>query len=124
MVVFLTSCAGNEEADIELARVSSGSVDVVLLSADDALSVGRDALTLAFLAASDGSLLNVGTVRVNPSMPMPRMMMFGDPEIQPAGVRGRYTVDTDLDMAGPWRLSVEWDGPAGSGEVTLRIAVR
>jgi len=115
------SSAGTDLA--ELARVRSGTVDVVVLSSDPGLSQGRDEFTLAFLSADDGRPLDVSSVRVSPSMPMAGMMMFGGAEVEPADGRGRFTVATDLDMAGSWRLSVEWGGPDG-GEVTVPLTVR
>ena len=36
-------------------------------------------------------------------------------QIQPSGVRGRYTAIAEFGMAGAWRFSIEWDGTAGRG---------
>jgi hypothetical protein len=32
---------------------------------------------------------------------------------------GQYIADTQLDMAGTWRLTLEWKGPAGSGAASF-----
>jgi hypothetical protein len=103
----------------EVQRVRSGNVDVVLLSPHEALRHGQDTFTIEFRLISDGSLIDVGNVRTTASMPMPGMPMFGTIEVQRAKVSGRYTVSSDLGMAGSWRMSVEWDGPQGRGSVSF-----
>jgi len=104
----------------EIVRVRSGDVDVVLLSRGVALKQGDDSVMIEFRRASDGALVDVGTVKGSATMPMAGMApMFGRIDVQPADVPGRYTATTDLSMAGEWRLAIEWSGPAGSGSATL-----
>jgi hypothetical protein len=45
--------------------------------------------------------------------------MFGTSDVQRSDTPGRYTVASDLAMAGTWRLTIEWDGPAGHGSASL-----
>jgi hypothetical protein len=33
--------------------------------------------------------------------------------------KGRYEVASNLNMAGSWRFTVEWNGPAGKGSTSL-----
>ena len=104
----------------ELAKTRVRDVDVVLLSSDTAVNTGKDTFTVEFRATSDGRLVDVGTVRANATMPMTGMApMFGPVDVGRSAVPGRYVATSELSMAGEWRLSVEWDGPAGQGSVTF-----
>jgi hypothetical protein len=108
----------------ELAKVRSGDLDVVLLSAESAVSTGRDTLTLEF-RAPDGRLVDVGTVRGHAMMPMAGASpMFGPVDVQPTDTPGRYLAASELTMAGDWRLTVEWTGPRGSGSASFSTQVQ
>jgi hypothetical protein len=103
----------------EVQRAHAGTLDVVLLSTAAALPQGKGFAVLEF-RSSNGSLVNVGTVRVNATMPMAGMApMIGGSEVTPTPAPGRYELATDLGMAGTWRFAVEWDGPAGKGSALL-----
>ena len=104
----------------ELARTRSGNLDVVLLSSDAAVNTGKDTVTIEFRSASDGRLVEVGSVKANARMPMASMApMLGPVVIERSPEPGRYVATTELSMAGEWRLSLEWNGPAGQGSVTF-----
>jgi hypothetical protein len=103
----------------EVQRVHSGALDVVLLSPTGALRRGKDSFVLEFRAA-DGQLVDAGTVNVNATMVMAGMApMLGEITVNPTSTKGRYEVASDLNMAGSWRLSVDWNGPAGRGSTSL-----
>lgn len=123
--VFLAASEGcRRTANLtEVQRVSSGAVDVVLLSRDGALHQ-KDPFTIEFRSASSGALVNVGIVRASASMPMPGMPMFGTIEVQPADAAGRYTAKGNLEMTGGWRIALQWDGPAGRGSVNFAGTVQ
>ena len=109
----------------ELQRVRSGTLDVVLLSPNEALREGQDALTIEFRSAADGTLVDVGAVKADATMPMAGMApMMGDIQVQPSGVKGRYAAATDLEMAGTWRVTIDWDGPAGRGSLSFTQSVQ
>ena len=120
IVVLLTINGACQRAAnlMEVQRVRSGDLDVVLLSRDGSLHQ-KDTFSIEFRAASGGSLVNVGTVRANATMPMPGMPMFGTIDVRPAGAPGRYTATANLEMTGGWRIALEWDGPAGRSAVTF-----
>jgi len=123
----LAACgAGGTPADLkELQRVRSGALDVVLLSADEALTQGNDSFVLEFRNRSDQQLVDVGTVRVNATMSMPGMApMLGATSVSPSGTPGRYDVETQLTMSGSWRIDLDWNGPAGQGSATLNGQVQ
>ena len=121
-VCALSACRGNSSgANLkELQRARSGDLDVVLLSEDGSLAHGKGAATLEFRRASGGDLVDVGTVKMNATMPMAGMApMLGSTFVRPSGTPGRYAIESDLTMAGTWQLAVEWNGPAGNGKVTF-----
>ena len=107
----------------ELQRVKSGTLDIVLLSPRDALRHGKDDFTIEF-RASDGQLVDVGTVRGGATMPMAGTPMFGSLDVKRTNLAGRYAATGEFSMAGTWRLSIEWEGPAGHGSTTFVNAVQ
>ena len=117
----ITGCTGGQTSAPlkELQRAHAGSVDVVMLSGGDTLRQGKGSLVLEF-RDSAGNLVDVGMVTVNATMTMPGMApMFGDNTVKQTDTKGRYDVATDLGMAGTWRFTVAWSGPAGRGSVSL-----
>jgi YtkA-like protein len=108
----------------ELQRVRSGTVDVVLLSPRDALRHGKDTFFVEFRAIPDGTLIDAGNVRATANMPMPGMAMFGNIEVQRTSVLGRYAANSEFEMAGTWRMAIEWDGPSGKGSVAFSGTVQ
>ncbi len=56
-------------------------------------------------------------------MPMAGAPMLGSIEVKRTSVAGRYEAVTDLSMAGTWRITIEWRGPAGTGSVTFTASV-
>ena len=119
-----SACRGVDDATNmnELQRLRSGSLDVVLLSRNDVIRHGKDTFIIEF--RSDGKLVDVGSVRASANMPMPGMAMFGKIEVQPSNVPGRYTANSDFGMAGTWRTTIEWNGPAGRGAINFAGSVQ
>ena len=120
------SCSGSTKEPSglkELQRAKAGSLDVVLLAAGDALKQ-KDQATLEF--RSGDTLVDVGTVTMNATMAMGSGMppMMGSSFVNKTETPGRYAVETDMSMAGAWRLEVRWDGPSGKGSVTMPGTVR
>jgi hypothetical protein len=126
VVSAVTACrsATDTASMLELQRAKSGVLDVVLLSPRAALRHGKDEFTIEFRSAPDGHLVDVGQVRGNATMPMAGTPMFGSLDVQRTNVAGRYAATAEISMAGTWRLSIEWDGPAGKGSVTFSGAVQ
>jgi hypothetical protein len=107
---------------IELQRVRSNGMDVVLLSNDGTLSNGKDAFTVEFRRGDKP--IDVGSVKAAATMPMAGLPdMLGSVFLEPGDVPGRYTAETDLSMSGGWELTLEWNGPAGTGKVSLPTTV-
>ena len=116
----IIACGGGQQAaPTELQRVHAGVLDVVLLAEGDSLKPGKGSFVLEFRDGG-GVLVDVGTVRVSATMSMPGMTpMFGTNTVMPSPIKGRYEVASDLGMAGTWRFTIEWDGPAGRGSTSL-----
>jgi hypothetical protein len=120
LLLLVIACGGSQTAQLkELQRVKAGAFDVVLLAPGDAIKQGKGGFVLEFRDAG-GTLVDVGTVTVGASMPMPGMApMFGEFTVRPSATKGRYDVASDFGMAGTWRLQIAWDGPAGKGSASL-----
>lgn len=119
-----TSCSSpSRDADlIELQRVRSGDLEVVLLSKEGTVSHDNDALTIEFRRGD--SLVDVGTVKAAATMPMAGLPeMQGSIFIERGDTPGRYTAETDLGMSGGWNLKIEWDGATGGGSASFHATV-
>jgi hypothetical protein len=102
---------------METARV--GDLVVSLRSRTGTMAQGRSAFVLEFRSAATNALVDVGDVAVNGAMSMPGMLMSARSEVVRSGIAGRYAVSAEFGMAGMWKLTVEWNGPAGRGTVVL-----
>ena len=107
----------------EVQKVKSGMLDVVLLSPRDGLRHGSDSFVIEFRSAS-GELTDVGTVRASASMAMSGTPMMGTINVARTDVAGRYAATSEFSMAGTWRMTIQWDGPAGPGSVTFPGSVQ
>jgi YtkA-like len=121
LLTLVAGCSGRDQAAQlkELQRAKAGPLNVVLLAPGDALKHGKGSFVLEFRDAG-GTLVDVGSVTVAATMPMPGMApMFGDCIVMPSPLKGRYEVSSDLGMTGTWRLQVAWNGPSGKGTASL-----
>ena len=119
--IVVAACRGNAADSnlIELQRLRSGDLDVVLLSNDGTLTHGKDAFTVEFRRGD--TLVDVGTVKAGATMPMAGMPpMMGSVFLEKGDVPGRYSAETDLSMSGGWKLQLDWDGPAGTGSASMQ----
>ena len=121
LALLAAACGGG--ALTEIQHVKSGSLDVVLLSPTGAIKHGQDTCVIEFRNA-DGTLVDVGDVKADSTMPMPGSPMFGSLEIRKTTTPGRYDVAASHDMAGTWRMTFRWDGPAGTGSASFSENVR
>jgi len=63
-------------------------------------------------------------VRASASMSMSGTPMIGTIDVARTDVAGRYAATSDFSMAGTWRMTIRWDGPAGPGSVTFPGSVQ
>ena len=108
----------------EMQRTKAGALELVLLGPSEALPQGKGFAILEF-RDSAGTLVDVGAVKVNATMPMAGMSpMIGGSDVKPTPAPGRYEIATDFGMAGTWQLAVEWNGPKGHGSARMPGTVR
>jgi Cu(I)/Ag(I) efflux system membrane protein CusA/SilA len=100
-----------------IQAVTSGDLSVALLNASGTFRQGRTDFVVEFRSAKTGRLVDAGTVRVEANMSMPGMPMSGGIEISRTSTSGRYTATAQFGMSGVWKMTVQWDGPAGRGSV-------
>ena len=125
IVLALTAAVGcGGAAMTEVQKVRSGTLDLVLLSPQDALRHGKDTFVIEFRSVSGGALVDVGQVKATANMPMAGSPMFGTVDVQRTDVPGRYAATGEFSMAGTWRMTIQWDGPAGPGSVTFPGSVQ
>jgi hypothetical protein len=124
VLAVVAGCSRPPEGSLkELQTRQVGELEVVLLSPSDALQQG-DGFALLEFRDDNGMLVDVGTVKVSATMPMPgAATMTGRSEIKPTPAPGRYELATNFSMAGAWHLQVEWIGPAGQGSTQLQVGV-
>jgi YtkA-like protein len=118
LAFMLVACNGTSTTLTELQRVKSGMLEIVVLSPHDALKHGKDTLVIEF-RSTDGTLVDVGDVKGGASMSMSGTPMLGSVDVKRGDQTGQYIADTQLDMAGTWRMTLEWKGPAGSGSASF-----
>jgi Cu(I)/Ag(I) efflux system membrane protein CusA/SilA len=106
-----------------VATARSGNITVTALAPGGALRQGRNAFTLEF-KGSDGRFVDAGDVRATARMAMPGMVMTGNVEVRATTVAGRYEATAEFGMAGTWPLTIEWQGRAGSGSVSIEGVVQ
>jgi copper/silver efflux system protein len=106
-----------------IQQIRSGDVTIVLISPIGTLRQGQNSFTIEF-RRDNGSLADVGAVRMSGNMTMPGMVMPGAVEVTRTSVPGRYQATGEFGMAGAWRMAIEWDGPAGRGSVNFEGTVR
>ena len=123
LALMLAGCSGASTKLTEIQRVRSGTLDVVVLSTHEALKQ-KDSVTIEFRSTSNGNLVDVGDVKGSASMSMSGTPMLGSVDVKRGDQPGRYTADMQLDMAGTWRLSLEWKGPAGQGSASFSSSVQ
>jgi 4-amino-4-deoxy-L-arabinose transferase-like glycosyltransferase len=106
-----------------LARAESGDLKLVVLAAPNHPRVGRSAIVIECRDARSGALVDVGTISVNGTMPMPGMAMTSGLRVTAASGVGRYELEGEFGMAGVWSFVVEWSGPRGSGRFPFELEV-
>jgi hypothetical protein len=109
------ACRGNDESALKsIQQQTVGEYTVSILNESGAFKQGATSYTLEFRRTSDGQLADVGTVEVAPVMEMPGMgPMMGDAKVTASATPGRYGVESNLSMAGLWKINVRF----GDGQV-------
>jgi hypothetical protein len=98
-------------------------LDVIVLSPNATLKQ-KDSVTIEFRSTANGNLVDVGEVKGSASMSMSGTPMLGSVDVTRGDQPGRYIAEMQLGMAGTWRLSLEWKGPAGQGSTSFSSSVQ
>jgi hypothetical protein len=100
-------------------------VVITLLSASGQWAPGKNSFVLAFTSANTHAPVDVGTVSLNTSMPMPGMSpMIAGATLTPENTPGRYQGTISFPDSGARQVTVTWDGPAGKGSTRFSVPVR
>jgi multidrug efflux pump subunit AcrA (membrane-fusion protein) len=100
-------------------------VVITLLSESGQWTRGKNSFVLAFTSANTQAPVDVGTVSLNTSMPMPGMSpMIAGATLAPDNAPGRYQGTISFPDSGARQVTVTWDGPAGKGSTRFSVPVR
>jgi hypothetical protein len=100
-------------------------VVITLLSESGQWTQGKNTFVLAFTSANTQAPVDVGTVSLNTSMPMPGMSpMIAGATLTPDNAPGRYQGTISFPDSGARQVTVTWDGPAGKGSTRFSVPVR
>jgi hypothetical protein len=103
----LTACTKKTEDLKQITSQQVGDQVIVLLNETGRLNPGENTFFLEARNASNNQLVDVGTVRLNVSMPMPGMApMIAEATATPTSVPGRYKITSNFSMAGTWQMIV------------------
>src|SRR5438128_5650157 len=103
----------------QIQQQRSGDFVITLLNETGSLKQGANNLILEFRKGDQ--LADPGNVEVKPMMEMKGMgPMLAKTQATPSGTPGRYNVQTDLAMAGPWKFMVTFSG----GETEFDLATQ
>jgi YtkA-like protein len=100
-------------------------VVITLLSESGQWAPGKNSFVLAFTSANAQQPVDVGTVSLSTSMPMPGMSpMIAGATLAPDNTPGRYQGTISFPDSGARQVTVTWDGPAGTGSTRFSVPVR
>jgi YtkA-like len=100
-------------------------VVITLLSESGQWTQGKNSFVLAFTSANSQGPVDMGTVSLSTSMPMPGMSpMIAGAILTPENTPGRYQGTISFPDSGARQVTVSWDGPAGKGSTRFSVPVR
>jgi hypothetical protein len=108
-----------------IATQKTKDLVMTLLSDSGQWTQGKNTFVLEFRSAATKEPVDVGTVTLNTTMPMPGMApMVAGASLTPEKGPGRYLGTISFPDSGTRRVTVTWDGPAGKGSTRLSVPVR
>ena len=98
---------------------------ITLQSASGQWTQGKNTFVLAFTSPETQQPVDVGTVTLSTSMPMPGMTpMLAGATLSRDAAPGRYLGTISFPDRGARQVTVTWDGPAGKGSTRFSVPVR
>jgi YtkA-like len=120
----LMSCAWGAEPK-PIATQKTKDLVMTLLSDSGQWTQGKNTFVLEFRSAATKEAVDVGTVTLNTTMPMPGMApMVAGATLTPEKGPGRYLGTISFPDSGTRQVTVTWDGPAGKGSTRFSVPVR
>jgi YtkA-like len=115
-----------EAADLKVIQTHRAqNVTVTLRSDAGHWTEGKNSFVLEFTSTADKKPVDVGTVALSTSMPMPGMApMVAGATLTPDKTAGRYLGTISFPDRGARQVTVTWDGPAGKGSARFSVPVR
>jgi hypothetical protein len=110
IALLLAGCSGSAPSALKpVQQQNVGEYTVSILSESGGLKEGASQYTIEFRRTSNGQLADVGTVEVAPIMEMAGMgPMMGEANVTSSETPGRYEVESNLSMAGLWKITVKF----------------
>jgi Cu(I)/Ag(I) efflux system membrane protein CusA/SilA len=102
-----------------LETIRAGDLVVTLSNPEGQLRTGSNRFRVEFRSAATNEPVDVDTVQLGGSMTMPGMVMNSAITITPTDQPGIYEATGDFGMSGSWRMTIEWNGPAGRGSAAF-----
>ncbi len=114
--------SGNEKA---IKSTQSGNLTITLASSDGQLKSGENDLLLSFTDAS-GNHVDVGAASLKFHMPaMGSMADMNDAaSLTTTNTPGKYRAKVDIEVDGTWEAMINYQGPQGSGQVSLTVQAK
>lgn len=123
LVIGLMSCAWSAEQK-PIATQKTKDLVITLLSDSGQWTQGKNTFVLEFTSMATKEPVDVGTVTLNTTMPMPgRSPMVADATLTPEKGPGRYLGTISFPDSGTRQVTITWDGPAGKGSARFSVPV-
>ena len=119
-------CGNGQAADMKVIHTQKAKdISVRLLSDSGQWTQGKNSFVLELTSADTKQPVDVGTVTLSTSMPMPGMApMLAGATLTPDKTPGRYLGTISFPDSGARQVTVAWDGPAGKGSTQFSVPVR
>ena len=116
---------GSAGADKIIRSAQSGGMTISLASDTGAVKVGENDLILLFTDGS-GKTIDVGAASLKFHMPgMGSMAPMDDAAtLSTTSAPGRYRAHINVEMTGTWEAVVNYQGPKGTGQVTMNVPTK
>ena len=121
----IIAACGGDPGDRVIKSTTAGDMNVSLMSASGDLKNGENDLILSFADAS-GNPVDVGAASLNFHMPAMGTMaeMNGRATLTTTESPGRYRAQVDIEMKGTWEAQIKYEGPRGSGQVSMTLSAK
>ena len=117
-----TGSSGSEKA---IKSTQSGNLTITLASSDGQLKKGENDLLLSFTDAS-GKPVDAGAVSLKFHMPAMGSMaeMTDTASLTTTNTAGKYHAKVDIEVDGTWEAMISYQGPQGTGQMTMTVQAK